>query len=195
MPLDFTIDYRIGGKLISTPLLYGKGAGMYEETLEHRDAEHGGLPYYIDADNNKVALPDHNSQAPDGSKVYHDGVLLSGVTTDGEPNTTLLDAASYYVNTFTWSTGWYENGAVFDNSYIKMREAVLSYNLPKQLVQKLRLQNVQLSLIGRNLFYFWKTLPHLDPEVSVGTHWSRQGVDEGSSAATRSYGVSLRASF
>ncbi|RDC62558.1 SusC/RagA family TonB-linked outer membrane protein [Adhaeribacter pallidiroseus] len=197
LSLNVLVDYRFGGKLVSTPLLYGKGAGLYEETMQYRDAENGGLPYYLDAANNnqKVLLPDHNSAAPNGAKVYHDGVLLEGVTADGQPNQTIVDAPNYYLNTFTWSSGWYENGAVFKNSYIKMRELTLGYNLPQAVASKLKFQNIRVSLIGRNLFYFWKTLPHLDPETGIGTAWNRQGVDEGTMAPTRSYGVSLNVSF
>jgi iron complex outermembrane recepter protein len=50
-------------------------------------------------------------------------------------------------------------------------------------------------LIGRNLLYLYRTLDNLDPEVAVGTSWTRQGVDEGSMAASRSYGFSIHASF
>jgi len=49
---------------------------MYESTLQYRDAEHGGLPYYINNAGEKIALPDHQAQAPNGGKAYHDGVVL-----------------------------------------------------------------------------------------------------------------------
>jgi iron complex outermembrane recepter protein len=193
--LDFMIDYRFGGKLVSPPNLYAMGAGMYENTLQYRDEEHGGIPYYIDG-NQKIQLPSHSSAAPNGGRVYHDGVILPGVTETGEPNTTVLDAPSYYLNTFTWGqTGLYEEGAVLKNDYVKMREAVLSYNLPRSISQKLKLQNVRVSLVGRNLFYIYRTLDNLDPEVAIGSQWNTQGIDEGSSAATRSYGFSIHASF
>jgi iron complex outermembrane receptor protein len=122
--------------------------------------------------------------------------MLDGVTTSGEKNGKIIDAASYYMNTYTWgSSGWYENGAVYNNSYLKVREAILSYTLPSVVAQKLRLQNVRVSLIGRNLFYLYRTLKNLDPEAPIGTSWNRQGIDEGSTAATRSFGVALHASF
>jgi iron complex outermembrane receptor protein len=187
--LDFTIDYRFGGKLVSIPTYYQIGAGMYKSTLQYRDAAHGGISYNVisDADANYVA-------DPNGSR--HDGVILKGVTAAGTPNTKVISAAMYYLNTFNWETaGLYEN-AVFDNSYIKFREVTLSYNLPKNLVSRLHLQNIQVALIGRNLFYIWKTLPYgLDPEVPVGSSWLSQGIDGGSAAPTRSLGVSLRARF
>jgi len=195
LSLDIMLDYRYGGKLVSAPLLYGKGAGLYENTLQYRDEAHGGLPYYIDGDNNKVLLSGHGEAAPDGSRVYHDGVMLKGVTTSGEANAKLVDAAAYYMNSFGWASGWYENGAIFDNDYIKVREVALGYNLPKALTEKLHFQNIRVSLIGRNLFYVYRTLENLDPEVAIGSRWDRQGVDEGSMAANRSYGFAINARF
>ena len=81
------------------------------------------------------------------------------------------------------------------NNYIKFREAVLSYNLSRGTAMKLHMQNIRLSLIGRNLFYFYRTLKNIDPEATVGQSWINQGIDEGSTGATRSIGFSLNASF
>lgn len=187
--LDFMIDYRFGGKIVSPPLLYAYGAGMFESTLKYRDEEHGGLPYNIDEDGKKVRASSH------ATAQYHDGVLLEGVTLSGEPNTTIVDAASYYINSFYWSTGRYEDGAVFKNDYIKMREVALTYRFPTALAEKLRFQNISVSLIGRNLFYLYRTLENLDPEAMIGTRWDRQNIDEGSMAASRSYGIALNLAF
>jgi iron complex outermembrane receptor protein len=190
--LDFTIDYRFGGDLLSIPTYYQIGAGMYKNTLQYRDAAHGGLPYNI-VNGQTVA-------APAGQGTFNDGVILKGMVlnTDGSesPNTQIIDASHYYQYTYNWeSTGDYSR-AVFKNSYIKFREAALSYHLPDALVHKLHFQRLSVSLFGRNLFYIWKTLPHgLDPEVGVGSAWYSQGIDGGNPAPTRSLGLSLNASF
>jgi len=184
--LNFLLDYRYGGKLVSAPHLYAYGAGMYESTMQYRDAEHGGLSYNIDGSGNKV-LADNGQ--------YHDGLILDGVTTTGEKNTKIVDAANYYINSFYWASGWYEKEGVLKNDYIKMREVTLAYNLPRSIAQKLHFQSLRVSVIGRNLFYVYRTLKNLDPEVAIGSNWLRQGVDEGSMAATRSFGFSLNGSF
>lgn len=184
--LNFLLDYRFGGQLVSAPHLYAYGAGMYESTMQYRDAEHGGLSYNIDGTGNKVLAA--NGQ-------YHDGLVLDGVTTTGEKNTKILDAANYYINSFYWASGWYEKEGVLKNDYIKMREVALTYNLPRSIAQKLKFQSLRVSVIGRNLFYVYRTMKDLDPEVAIGSYWLRQGVDEGSMAATRSFGVSLNGSF
>ncbi|MFY0253905.1 SusC/RagA family TonB-linked outer membrane protein [Chitinophaga sp. 30R24] len=186
---DFTLDYRLGGNLVSIPYYYQIGAGMFNSTLKYRDAAHGGIAYdVIDyASGNFVANPNGK---------YHDGVILPGVTKDGKKNEKVITAAQYYMNQYDWETnGLYEN-AVFKNSYVKLREVTLSYNMPKSITDKLHFQGLQLSLIGRNLFYIWKTLPKgLDPEVAVGSSWLSQGVDGGTVGPTRSLGASLRARF
>ncbi len=189
--LDFLIDYKLGGDMISTGMHYMTGAGMFESSLKYRDAEHGGLSYNVDGGGNKVL---------DENGLYHDGVILEGVTASGETNTTIVSAPSYYLDCFGWGTyaGYYNryDNAVNENSYVKMREMGLSYNLPSLVVQKIGFQRLQLRLVGKNLFYIWKTLPNnWDPEAAIGSSWLAQGIDQGAAAPTRSLGLVLRASF
>jgi iron complex outermembrane receptor protein len=189
LSLDFTLDYRFGGKLVSVPTYYQIGAGMYKSTLQYRDAAHGGIAYNVNSD----ASADYVAAA-NGSR--NDGVILKGVTSAGATNTKVITAAMYYMNNFDWETNGDYSAAVFNNSYIKVREIALTYNMPKNLVNKLHFQGMQFSIIGRNLFYVYKTLPHgLDPEVAVGSSWLSQGIDGGTAGPTRSLGASLRARF
>lgn len=163
LSLDFTVDYRFGGKMVSENQKYAMGTGAYENTLEYRET----------------------------------GITLDGVNQNtGAKNDVHLSAADYYMNTFAWGAdSWSEKGAVYDNSFIKMRELSVSYRIPSSVTQKLKLNNVRVSLLGRNLFYFYRTLKNLDPESPVGNQWWSQGVDVGSNAATRSFGFSLNANF
>lgn len=179
LSLDFSIDYRLGGQMVSPPTKYMRGAGFFENTLQYRDAEHGGKSYTVDG------------------VTYNDGVLLEGVNQNtGESNTQVIDAGTYYLNTFGWgSNAWNSEGAIYDNSYVKLREAVLSYNLPDSFNEKIGVNRLRVSLIGRNLFYLWRTLENIDPEAPVGNRWWSQGVDLGSTAPSRSIGISLNASF
>lgn len=200
--LNVLVDFRWGGQVVSPGLLYGTGAGMYTNSLFGRDAEHGGLPYYVDNNGKYVLVDAGASQGPNGEKVYHDGMILKGVNkSNGQPNSTVIDAPSFYLNTYSWGSwpgsGSYSTyeGAVFDNNYIKMREISLSYTLPTKITDKLKTQRVTLSLYGRNLFYIYKSLPNLDPEESIGTSYISQAFSGGANAATRSFGASIRLSL
>lgn len=178
LSLDFTIDYRFGGKMVAPNLKYMRGAGMLENSMQYRDEANGGLTYQ------------------DGGKTYHDGVILSGINENtGVANTKVLSAADYYLTTYNWGEGSLTEAEIFDNSYIKMREVVLSYKLPTSLTNKIKVSNLRVSLIGRNLFYIYRTLKDLDPEAPIGNMWWSQGVDVGSTAASRNFGFSLTANF
>jgi iron complex outermembrane receptor protein len=81
---------------------------------------------------------------------------------------------------FEWgANAWNEEGAVYDNSFIKLREAVLSYFVPMKYANKKHFNSIRISLIGRNLLYIWKTVKNVDPEAPIGTSWVRQNIDEG----------------
>jgi hypothetical protein len=76
-----------------------------------------------------------------------------------------------------------------------VREIALSYNLPKNLTSKFACRNLTVSVFGRNLFYLYKNLPIFDAEATDGTNWVSQASIGGSTATTRTFGVSLRANF
>ena len=63
------------------------------------------------------------------------------------------------------------------------------------MISKLGLGRLSVSVFGRNLFYFYKARKNYDAESSVGTSWTNQATVGSSTTATRSFGVSLRASF
>lgn len=67
---------------------------------------------------------------------------------------------------------FFNNGAqassrfIEDGSYVRLRNVTLAYNLPKTLVNKVRLSNVRLFLTGQNLLTFTK-YSGWDPEVNA----------------------------
>jgi TonB-linked SusC/RagA family outer membrane protein len=85
----------------------------------------------------------------------------------------------------------FHEAAVFDASYVKLREVSLTYTLPSRLFEKNFLQSVSLSLIGRNLAILFKNTTHIDPEVSEG----RLGYNYGQLPSTRSLGFNLNVKF
>lgn len=80
---------------------------------------------------------------------------------------------------------------MFSATNVRMRELALGYTFPK--VSK-AIKDISVSFISRNLFFFYKDAP-FDPEVSITTANAMQGVEGFSIPATRSYGVTVRATF
>lgn len=197
--VDATLDYRIGGAVLNQPYQYMMEIGNIKESLPGREG-HGGQDYYFTgndySDISKIVAT-NDAAGPNNEIVYHDGIVLDGVTEDGAKNTQLIPAAYYYTNSYGWGYSGsitYEN-SIIDNSYVKMRELALGYNLPKTLISKIGCKNLSVSVYGRNLFYFFKNMPSMDAEATDGTSWITQSVIGGSTATSRTYGISLRASF
>ncbi|MDD2951743.1 MAG: SusC/RagA family TonB-linked outer membrane protein [Parabacteroides sp.] len=200
--LDATFDFRFGGDVLNLPYQYMSELGILEASLGGRDAANGGLSWY--ADGNDLSDPSKRhltTQAAgstvNGNFVYDNGVIQSGVKEDGTSNDIIATAGETWYNQYGWGYSGnitYEN-AVQKNSYIKLRELSLGYNLPKNLVSKFGCKNLMVSVYGRNLFYIYKTLKEFDAECTDGTTWITQAQIGGSTATTRSFGFSVRASF
>lgn len=192
--LSFLIDTKQGGNIWSGTNYTGIYTGVLAESLPGRDEEHGGLAYYYTGNNNQTApiqLPNHQATAPNGEKVYHDGMIFDGVTPDGKKNSTILPAQRYYKSVYNSSLN---ESSIYDASFIKLREVKLGYTLPKALVQRWGLQAVNVSLVARNLGYLQKKVPNIDPETAFNTG-NGQGLEILQIPTSRSMGINLNVSF
>jgi iron complex outermembrane receptor protein len=204
--LSLTFDVRMGGQYASMFDYYSISTGRADETLFGRDQAHGGLPYYIDASGNYVQLASHTAVAPNGSTVFHDGIILpgekqtfdaSGNVTGYAPNDRLVPLWLYYETNFDWKGQGIYPQIVYNNNYIKLRELALSFDLPAAWTRHFPARSLRLSLIGRNLFYVYKSLRNVDPESATSTLDQRQGLNDyiGYHPTTRSIGFKITGSF
>lgn len=196
---DAMIDFRYGGYVMPTGLYWMMGRGLLEESLQWMDKEHGGLSYYINAAGTNVATT--AATGPNGEKVYEDGVLLPGVKANGTPNDVITSASNYFWTVYNWGGPQYSPNTRYDlyiqeNSYVKFREATLSYKMPVSVAKKLGAQSLQLSVFGRNLFYLYRTIKNMDAEqTTAGSRWTQTINNIGTNPSSRSFGVMLRAKF
>lgn len=175
LSLSFLIDVQHGGDSFSTDLWYGNAGGLYENSssIEYRDPT---------------------------------GVILPGVTANGNPNTTQiggfdangdpnLDGSNYY----SYQPNGYGNAPnsefVFDASYVKLREASISYSLPKAMLASTFVSDVTLSLVGRNLWIIHKNSDYVDPEAGVGGGLRSRGNSIGILPTTRDFGFNVNIKF
>jgi len=82
-------------------------------------------------------------------------------------------------------------GQVYEATNIRLREVSLGYRLP---IRWQGIRQASLALTGRNLFFFRNDAPY-DPELNTTTGVGGQGYDMSGLPTTRSYGLTLRASF
>jgi hypothetical protein len=160
------VDVRKGGNVWSLDMFYAQYTGVLKES----------------AGKNDLGNPVRNSLADGG------GVILEGVTEDGKVNTkrVVIDA-----NTANFPQAAYS----YDASYVKLREANLSYSLPSNIYAKIKgIKGIDISVFGRNLWIIHKNLPYADPEETVSAG-NLVGMQSGAYPTTRTIGMNLRLKF
>ncbi len=83
-------------------------------------------------------------------------------------------------------------GFIYDISWFRIREASLTYNLPRKMLDKSPFGALEISVFGRNLFLNAPNYPHLDPEQNALGINNATGLEFNALPQARSYGASLR---
>ena len=172
---SFLIDWKKGGKIFSLDQYYGYGTGIYADSV--------GL--------NDLGNPIRNELSNGG------GVILPGVMVDPNnpnnyiPNTIRLDRS---MSSQVLGTDPPTAAFVYDASYIKLREASLSYTFDKKVLGNTFIQGFTLGLSGSNLWIIHKNLPYADPEAGLSSG-NIQGYQSGVMPTTRNYSFNLKVNF
>jgi len=175
--LSTLIDTKWGGDIYCGSYVIGLQTGQSPSTLLERDG--GGLPY----------------TDPDGV-VRNVGVILDGVYEDGTPNDKVVNYLYKYLpNAGGWGK-FVSTPGILEDTWVKMREISLSYTLPDNMLKKFRVfQSLTLSVVGRDLFYIYTTLPdNINPEGIMGSG-NAQGFEWASFPGTRSFTFGANVSF
>jgi hypothetical protein len=175
--LGMLVDTKWGGDIYCGSYVINLQCGLSPETLKEREG--GGLPY----------------TDPDGN-IRNVGIVLDGVYADGTPNSQVVH---YYYKYLPNAGGWgkfISTPGIIENSWVKMREISLSYRFPANILEKSKVfQNLTLSIVGRDLFYIYSSLPDkINPEGIMGSG-NAQGFEWASMPGTRSVTFGVSASF
>ncbi len=142
------ISHKQGGDIASftDAILYGEG--LVEETLQGRD---GGLLF--------------------GKNILQH---IPAVKADGSENTVAVNAQQLWQ--FLGGRTAPVGKCLFVPPPIpELREFTLGYKLPETLFSKGPLASVQVSLVGRNLFFLYREAKGLDPDYTQGTGTISEG--------------------
>ncbi len=161
LTLSVLVDTRQGGNIYSFGAVDVRSNGGLDITAVDRDQPRI-LPGVIAVTN------------ADGSVSYR-------------PNNIQLSAQSY------WGAlgGLASEGAVFDATVYRLREASLNYTLPAKWFTKLPFGSVTFGVSGRNLLFYAPGY-FADPEVNTQGAGNIQGLDLNGAPNTRNYGFNLR---
>ena len=153
--LSFSFDGRIGGVMYNGLEQKLYEGGMHPATASsYRDDAYAGNKTYTG----------QGVVVTSGSAQYDvQGNLISD-TRKLAPNTKA-------VNYIDWIFATYVNGIpganMYKRSFVKLREAVISYNFSPNLLQHSPFKGASISLTGRNLLLF-TDVPFMDPDGYSG---------------------------
>jgi len=111
-------------------------------------------------------------------------IIVDGVKEDGSKNDIEVDKQTYYI-----SINNIDESAIYDTSFLKLRELAVSYP-----VYKASWLEVTVNAFARNIL-LWTKLPNLDPESSQGNNNMSGGFERFSLPQTSSYGFGVNVKF
>ncbi|MBO9153760.1 SusC/RagA family TonB-linked outer membrane protein [Chitinophaga sp. GCM10012297] len=200
--LNVLFDAKIGGDMVMHTLRYGMHTGIFKSSLQGRDKDHGGIEWTSGYDNRTYddgILPEgvfDNGQTitqPNGTSVDVSGMTFREAYEKGYVEPTHLPQFMYRYGSFSTAVGDYW---VVKNSWISLRQLALNYTLPTAVASKLHLNNLGVSLIGRDLFYLYNSLPNNINPASNNSNRTSLNKEEGFvPPMTRSFVFTIRAGF
>lgn len=201
--LNILADAKIGGDFVLLSYRYGTHTGVFPNTLPGRDEQNGGIVW--------------TSKYTNDLGTYDDGIIPQGVFAPGQivdvpgGGTADVGGMTYqeaydkdlvepsHLPQFYYRYGSSSTGVadfwVLENSWIALRQAALSYAFPEKIYSKLKLNGLSLSVIGRDLFYLYQTLPYNFNPASNNSNNTAFSGEEGFLPKTRSFAFTLRATF
>lgn len=162
----FLIDGKVGGKVISFTEAYLDYFGTSQRTAEARD----------------YALANDLYWTSDDGAVTKPGMYI--------PGTKQVVPVDQYYQTIGGGSPVGRN-YVYDATNFRLREISLAYTFRNLFGPS---KNLTVSANARNLFFLYLDAP-IDPDTSLSTQNALGNVDIFSMPTTRSFGISLKASF
>ena len=114
------------------------------------------------------------------------GIVVKGIDeTTGKPNTINVTSEQYFQSLWLIHSQY-----IYDDSYIKLRELRVGYDLSPSFAGRLNAQSINVSFVGRDLWTH-SNVPNIDPEFTYGTGNS-QGMEFAEMPTNRSLGITVQ---
>jgi TonB-linked SusC/RagA family outer membrane protein len=179
--LSFQFDGRVGGVIANYVQQQTFRGGRHVATIEGIMAD----ARYADYKGVKT-LVGEGVVISGGTPIINDeGVITNMAELSLSPNTTstyLQDWISRYYNT--------NEGNLMSRTFVKLREVVISYNIPASTLERTFIKRASVSLVGRNLLYFAE---HRD--IDVEQYAGGQAGSGLQSPTLRRYGFNINVTF
>ncbi|MCX5755179.1 MAG: SusC/RagA family TonB-linked outer membrane protein [Gemmatimonadetes bacterium] len=150
------------------------------------DMQHGGQTFSIgNWWGNYAGILDNTLK---GREVDWDkpGLTVKGIDqATGKANTTVITAEDYQHSIYP-----IVEPAILSTGFAKLREMRLAYEVPSTMTARLKLSQMNIALVGRNL-YTWTSFPNYDPEYTANSGNAGKGFEMGALPSMRSIGFNI----
>jgi len=168
-------DYRKGGDVYSNSIVSMLGRGVTKDTEDREKT---------------VIIPGYYGNPNTGEP------LLDG-TGNKIPNVTQVSVNDlYFGESFAINAAGEWN--VYDGTTYRLREVAIGYEIPKKLLQRTPFGSANISVIGRNLWYYSPNIPkYTRADLDVNGYGSSnvQGVEYSSAPTVKRIGFNLKFTF
>ncbi|MDN3588528.1 SusC/RagA family TonB-linked outer membrane protein [Pedobacter aquatilis] len=171
--LKFLVDGRLGGMMYSTTNQKMWWGGTNPGTLNQ---------YRVDANAGRSTFIGDGVVVVSGAATYDANGNITSDTRVFAPNTRAVNYIDYMTNT---SNGAYNNYNYFSQTFLKLREVTIGWQVPSKLLGKSFIKGLDFSIVGRNLLLFSK-MPNVDPDPAS---------DNLQTPSTRSFGFNVNLKF
>lgn len=179
--LTCLVDFKIGGIMYSNTYKKMMTNGM---TAENYD---GRIGYYT----SKVIYNEGSNELTNGI-TWGDNVVIREYDEEGNIIGYLPLDKLYTPSGYEYCRSNINEFAIFDASYIKVREITLGYTFPARLLKKTPIASAKLSFVARNPFTLYKNTPQgIDPE-SAATSGAGRGIENGSLPPITTLGFNIK---
>ena len=180
--LTALFDIKVGADIFSMSERSSYETGKAKETLV------GRAEWYASEEARRAAGKTASEWTPTGGFLV-DGVIDNGDGTYSE-NTKYINPEDYWLEVSRKSPELF----IYDNSYVKCRELILTLDFPKNWLDKKGIvKQVGISFVARNPFIVWKNIKDIDPDAQYNS--SGLGLEYGSLPSRRSYGLNFNIKF
>jgi len=93
------------------------------------------------------------------------GLRLQGVDQTGGVYDTTITQTNGILRNYYDNYKVYSDKFIYDGSFIKLRQIIISYNIPVNGLKFAKLQSASISFVARNLATFYKQTKDFDPEL------------------------------
>jgi len=170
----FQFDGRLGGSMFSTTNQKMWWGGQHPGTVNQ---------FREDANNNLATYVGRGVTVTSGEISYDENGNTISDTRVFAPNTTAVNYIDFMTTT---SNATETNNNYYSQTFVKLREVTLSYQVPAEWLSKTKVfRGANVSLVGRNLLLFSK-LPNVDPD---------RGLDDLQTPSTRNIGFNINLQF